>query len=212
VSPTTMTSRRRIWLAGSLLAVAALLVWLIGSGSDDPTPDAEPGQTTPSATSSPTPDAAPSSGPTGTPSTGSLDEVPVEEPTTAPPVPLTQTADFGTGMKLRIAQIESVEGVARGPGEIEGPALRLTLRMSNGSSSAVSLESVIVDLTTGGDHVPAATLTGPGGKPFEGEVPAKGSVTAVYVFAVPEDARDHLQVAVSYVSDAPVVLLAGAVA
>ena len=82
--------------------------------------------------------------------------------------------------------------------------------MSNGSDSAVSLESAVVDLTTGADQTPAPTLTDPGGRPFAGVVQAGGSRTGVYVFAVPEDARDRLRVAVSYLSGAPVVVLAGA--
>ena len=209
MSPTSMTPRRRAWMAGSVVAAGALLVWRLGPGSDDSTKDVAPAAAESSSLAS-TPDAAPSSGPTGTPSPGSLDVVPVEEVSTAPAVPLTATADFGTGMKLRVEKIESVEGVARGTGEIAGPALRLTLRVSNDSNSAVSLESAVVDVTTGADRTPAPTLTGPGGKPFEGEVRAGGSMTAVYVFAVPEVARDHLQVAVSYASGAPVVLLAGA--
>ncbi len=211
MSPTTITTRHRVWMAGALLAVAALLVWFVASGSDDPAADAGPTTNEPAATASPTPDAEPSSGPTGTPSPGSLDVVPVEEVVTEPAVPLTETADFGTGMTLRILRIESVDGEARGVGEIEGPALRLTLRMSNDSDTAVSLESVVVDATTGADRTPAPTLSGPGVELFEGEVPAGGSKTGVYVFAVPEDARDRLRVTVSYLSGAPVVALAGAV-
>jgi hypothetical protein len=211
VSPMTMTVRRRLLVVGSLVLVAALLVWLIASraGDSDSSKDAEPDSGDAVAAAS-TPGAEPSSGPAGTPSPGSLDEVPVEEATTEPAIPLTATADFGTGMKLRIVKMESVAGKARGTGEIAGPALRLTLRMSNGSDSAVSLESAIVDATTGKDKTPAPTLSGPGAKPFEGEVAAGEAMTAVYVFGVPEDARDRLQVAVSYVADAPVVAFAGA--
>lgn len=211
MSPTTLTSHRRLWLAASLLAVVALLAWIIGSRSDSKPADAAPSGAEPSAITSSTPDASPSSGPTGTPSPGSLEEVPVDEVSTAPAAPLTETADFGTGMTLRIERIESVEGAARGPGEIGGPALRLTLRMSNDSDATVSLESVVVDATAGPDRTPAPTLSGPGAKLFEGEVPAGGSTTGVYVFAVPEDARDQLRVVVSYSSGAPAVALTGAV-
>ncbi len=204
------TTPRRLWAAGSLLAAAGLVAWLVASGPGDPPKggaadreDAVPAVTTPSA--------APSSGPTGIPSPGSLDVVPVREVATEPAVPLTAAADFGTGVTLRILRIESVSGVARGVGEIEGPALRLTLRMSNDSGSAVSLESVIVDATTGADRTPAPTLSGPGAELFDGEIQSGGSTTGVYVFAVPEDARDRLRVTVSYLSGAPAVAFAGGV-
>lgn len=219
MSPTSKTLRRQVVTAAVLALVVGLGIWLLGSDDQDapdapatsdqpvvgtePTPDPAP-------TSGPTPEPAPSSGPTATPSPGSLDVVPVQEVSTKPPVPLTEPADFDNGMTLAIERIESVQGVARGTGEVAGPALRLTLRMSNGSDSAVSLESAVVDLTTGADQTPAPTLTDPGGRPFAGDVPAGGSRTGVYVFAVPEDARDRLRVAVSYLSGAPVVVLAGA--
>ena len=211
MSPMSKTARRQRVVAGVLAVVAGLLVWLLGS-EDQAGQHPPAARTGPTGTAEPTPAPAPSSGPTGAPSPGSLDVVPVEEVTTARAVPLTATADFGTGMTLRIVRIERVAGVARGPGEIAGPALRLTLRMSNGSDSAVSLESAVVDLTAGADRTPAPTLTGPGGRPFAGEVPAGGSMTAVYVFAVPEEEVDRVQVAVSYLSGAPVVVLAGAAA
>jgi hypothetical protein len=209
VSPKTMTRRRTVLIAVSLLVVAALLGWFLGSRADDPKSEADPSAAESSTTASPTPDPAPSSGPTGTPSPGSLEEVPVGEVTTEPAVPLTATADFGTGMTLRILRIESVQGEARGPGEIAGPAVRLTLKMSNSSDAAVSLEGAVVDVSTGADHTPAPGLTGPGGREFEGELPAGGSATAAYVFAVPEGDRDRLRVAVSYVAAAPVVVFAG---
>lgn len=209
MSTSSMSVRRRLGLAGSLATGAGLLVWLVASGPDGGT--GRPTTTSETVLAAvATPGAAPSSGPTGTPSPGSLEEVPVEEAVTEPAVPLTATADFGTEMRLRIMRIESVEGVARGTGEIAGPALRLTLRMSNGSDSPVSLESAVVDVASGAAQNPAPTLSGPGAEPFQGKVPAGGSMRAVYVFAVPVDERDRLRVAVSYVSDAPVVVLAGA--
>ena len=216
---TTTSIRRTVWAAGAAIVAAGLLVWIFGTGPDDAggapsqpesaaaTPGSEP-------TATRTAESAPSSGPTTTPSPspspGSLQEVPVEEATSAPAVPLTATADFGTGLTLRMDRIESVFGEARGPGQIAGPALRLTLTMTNRSDSAVSLEGAVVDLTVGRDRTPTALLTGPGVKEFQGEVAAGDSVTAAYVFAVPEDARDRLRVAVSYVADAPVVVLRGA--
>lgn len=219
MSPTSKTLRRHVVTAAVLALVVGLAVWLLGSDDQD-APDApatsdQPVVGTestpdPAPKSGPTPESAPSSGPTSKPSPGSLEVVPVKEARTKPPVPLTEPADFDTGMTLRIERIESVQGVARGTGEVAGPALRLTLRMSNGSDSAVSLESAVVDLTTGADRTPAPTLTDPGGRPFVGEVPPGGSRTGVYVFAVPEDERDQLRVTVSYVGDAPVVVLAGA--
>jgi hypothetical protein len=82
--------------------------------------------------------------------------------------------------------------------------------MSNDSDSAVSLEGAVVDVVSGASRTPATTLSGPGARPFQGEVAAGRSMTGVYVFAVPVEERDHLRVAVSYRGSAPVVVLAGA--
>lgn len=203
--------RRSLWAFGAVAVLTGLLVWLLVSGSEEPdnhatgTPDE-----TIAAAPTPTPGSEPSSGPTETPSPGSLDVVPMEEVTPEPAIPLTATADFGTGLTLEIVRIESVKGVAKGVGEVAGPALRLTLRMANASDTPVSLEGAVVEVASGADRAPASTLSGPGVRPFGGEVPAHGSVTAAYVFGVPEEARDRLQVTVSYTAAAPVVVFAGA--
>jgi hypothetical protein len=206
------TSVRRLWWTlPAVLAILGLLLWVLGPGDDGGRPPAaQPGAGESAATS--TPQSAPSSGPSGTPSPGSLDEVPVEEATSRPAVPLTATAALGGGLSLRIARVEDVEGVARGVGEIAGPAVRLTLELANSTAEEVSVDSAVVDLLAGPDRTPAATLTGPGGRAFEGVVPPGETVSGVYVFAVPPEARERVRVSVSYQSGAPVVVFAGDVA
>ncbi|MDP3894955.1 hypothetical protein [Nocardioides sp.] len=141
-----------------------------------------------------------------------MDEVPVEEVTPEPAIALTATADLGRGLELRVARVEQVEGVARGPGEIAGPALRLTLELTNGSDEEVSIDSAVVDLLAGRDRTPAGLLTGPGGRAFECAVQPNDSVTGVYVFGVAPEARGRVQVSVSYQSGSPVAVFVGDVA
>jgi hypothetical protein len=125
-------------------------------------------------------------------------------------VPLDDTARFGTGLDLRLSDLEPVDGVARGPGEIAGPAVRLTVRLTNHADRPVSLESVVLEVTYGRAQTPAMSLTGPGGRPFGGTLAPGRSRSARYVFAIPVSARDHVRVAASYTGSVPSVELAGA--
>ncbi|WP_193608507.1 hypothetical protein [Nocardioides lijunqiniae] len=204
---TTRSHAHRLWwTVPAVLALLGALVWALGAGGD-------PGRSPASATApAPSPGSDPSSGPTGVPSPGSLQEVPVDEITPEPAIPLTATARLGQGLALRVVDVEDVEGVARGVGEIAGPALRITLELSNRSEDPVPVDSAVVDLLAGPDRTPAATLTGPGGRPLEGSVPAGDTVTGVYVFGVPDEDDTRVRLSVSYRSGAPVVVFAGDVA
>lgn len=125
------------------------------------------------------------------------------------PVPLADTARFGTGLDLRVIDVEAVRGVARGPGEIAGPAVRLTVQLTNRGRREISLESVVLSVSYGPDRTPAMTLTGPDGRPFGGTLAPGGSQRARYVFAIPPAARDHVKVVASYTGSVPGVALTG---
>jgi hypothetical protein len=130
---------------------------------------------------------------------------------TAPAVPINQTADFGTGLTLRVTDIEAVNGQAKSPGEIAGPALRLTLKATNDTKKAISLGTTVVEVSYGADKTPGVQLMNPGGKPFAGAVKPGGSATGTYVFTVPVDQRKQIQVTMSYAASKPTVVLEGPV-
>jgi hypothetical protein len=140
---------------------------------------------------------------------GSLDTVPVETVVTAPPVGIDEVADTGTGMTFRLEQLEAVDGEANGPGEIAGPAVRVTVVATNDSPSPVLLESIVVDLTYGAQNTSAAPLSGPGALRFSGEVAPGASATGVYVFEVPVDQRGAVSVLVSYAASVSPVVFQG---
>jgi hypothetical protein len=102
-----------------------------------------------------------------------------------------------------------VEGVARGPGQISGPALRLELRAHNGGTDPVSLEGMVVALAYGAEEMPATTLTEPGGAPFEGELAPGADAVATYVFGVPVGERERITVSASYTGSAPTIPFEG---
>lgn len=215
-----------------LLGLAVLGTVLVGvawsfsaSGDDDrpATADAAtpPPSSTPSAPASAPPQPAPPTtmpggAPVPSPSPGTPSALgegrtqPVGTVRTEPPVGLDETGDFGTGLTVRLTGVEPVQGVARAPGEIAGPALEVTVRATNDSTRPISLDGVIVFLSYGEDRTPATDF-GHGSAPLQGDLAAGSSASGTYVFAVPEDQRDDVRVEISYTGEAPTVAFEGSV-
>lgn len=209
---TIATTIRRHWVVVCTAVTVAVLgvVLALATLSDS---DATPGAPTdPDPAAAPaTPGARPSSGPTGTPAPGSLAVVPAGERPTERPVPLASPAAFDSGLTLRITGAEPVQGVAHGPGELAGPAVRLELELENRTGKEISLETVVVALTYGDAQTPAVTLSGPGAEPFAGTLGSGDTARARYVYAVPEEERARVRVVASHAGSVPAVALTGSV-
>jgi hypothetical protein len=134
----------------------------------------------------------------------------VEPVRTKDPVPLDESADFGTGLSIELTKIQSVKGEAKMPGEIAGPALKVTLRATNDSKKSVSLDTVVVAVSYGEDRTPAIELSD-GRRPLKGNLKAGDAKNGVYVYNVPTDQRDDVRVEVSYTGEAPTVAFEGSV-
>lgn len=139
---------------------------------------------------------APAPGEPGGGATDDADPAAPYTPVTKDAVALDQPAAFGS------AHRENHDGrVRRGrganPGEVAGPAVRVTVRLTNGTSAAVPLDSAVVSVYGGRDlarrppHRPGRQK-----RVLAGSVAPGASVTGVYVFNVPADQRDRLQVTV----------------
>ena len=204
--------RRRLLVgAGAAILVAVVaLVWLLTSGGDD----GDSGGATAADAST----AAPTSGapvdetvaplpPTPTP-TGPTEDVD-QPPAALPEVPLDAPAAVGNGIVATIASIEAIEGTGVGPGNIAGPALRVTVRIENGTADAVSLDGVAVNMYSGSERTPASPLGDPSQVPFTGMVAPGATGEGVYVFRVPPDVRDLVTVEVGYQAGAPLLLFTG---
>jgi hypothetical protein len=215
------TGRPR-WLVpvaiGAAVLVLAVVVWAaVASGASDdgaggaaPTASVSSSSTT-SATPEPSasataPDPAPSSEPAPAPST---DPDAPFVPDTEPAVPLTSTAEFGTGVSARVAGLESVAGEAEGPGEVAGPSVRASVVLTNDTGAAMSLDTTVVNLYAGDQLTPGEPLSGPGVSVFTGTLAPGASATGVYVFRVAPDLRDRLQITVSYDPTVTTVLFEG---
>ncbi|MBD8059609.1 hypothetical protein IC607_11600 [Cellulomonas sp. JH27-2] len=128
---------------------------------------------------------------------------------TDPPVALKATVEPTKGVTARLAKLESVTGVADLPGEVGGPALRVTVEVTNATDDDVDLTGAVVVLYQGEDRAPAIELTKPGGSPLPASVAAGKSVTGVYVFNVPVAERNPVEVEVDLAAEVPVVVFRG---
>ncbi|MGY1699138.1 hypothetical protein [Geodermatophilus sp. SYSU D00766] len=207
------SSPRRLVLALAavvLVAVVAVVLLVRGGGTGD---GEDPGGSA-AAPSSATTAAEPSleaTVPGAEASAPTEDAQPVvdELPPGLPPVPLDQPADAGDGVTATVSSIEAVDGVGAGRGNVSGPALRVTVRITNGTPEAVDLGGVAVDLTHGADAVPASPLDDPSQAPFAGSVEPGATAQGVYVFRVPPDDRDPVTVSVGYRAGAPFMVFTG---
>ncbi len=228
------TRRTGIVGGAAALAAVALTLALTGAfGSDD---DADPAAApTPSTSASPTPTESPAPGPspTATPTAPApeppapsdpaapADEgsgqapvdvvVPPAEVPVLPPVPLSEEADFGTQVAARLTAVARVDGEGQGLGEDSGPALAVTVEMTNGTAAAVDLSVVVVNLTDAAGNPGQMLLGDPRSAPFTGPLAAGASATATYVLRLPADDTTDVSVTLSYGAEAPTAVFSGPV-
>ncbi|MGY1805393.1 hypothetical protein ACI78T_19080 [Blastococcus sp. SYSU D00922] len=210
-APQDGARRRRLLLLSGLaaLVVAALVVVLVlslGSDDDGPSSSASPTLVGPSTSASPS-STGQALGTTPAPGPTDLNS----PPPALPPVALDARGEVGNGVVATLPSIEEIESSAQGPGNIAGPAIRVTVRIENGTADAVPLDGVSVNMYYGTDLTPASPLEDASRAPFNGTLAPGDSAEGIYVFSVPADERDSVTIEVGYVPGAPLLLFTGAV-
>lgn len=140
----------------------------------------------------------------------SVHVVPTDTIEVLPPIDLDMTGSFGTGLVVEVTSITAIDGVARQPGEIAGPALRVEIRLTNESTAPIGVTAGLIDVTYGQERTPASTLGQPDVIAMPSSLAPGESAAAAGVFVVPLDARDQIQVAVTSSTDAPIIVFEGA--
>jgi hypothetical protein len=222
VTPESAGRGRRRLLLGLLALVVVVLavlgVVLLNSDDDSSTADgssvsaAANSTATAAAATTPVPAGTatvPSTSPSSAPATGATDGG-EDLPPALPAVPLDQTAAVGNGVTASVVSIDEIQGHAVGPGNVDGPALRITVRLDNGTSDGVLLDGVSVNLAYGPDRTPASLIDDSSRRPFTGILSPGDSAEGTYVFTVPADSRDQLSLEVGYQAGAPVLVFTGA--
>jgi hypothetical protein len=106
--------------------------------------------------------------------------------------------------------LESVQGQAQKAGEVGGPSLRFTVTIHNRTDHPISTADVVVNVTAGPEDLPAITLSGPDVTTFPPTIAPGESGSSTYVFLVPLDQRDRVQVLVNYQVGSPIAAFEGA--
>jgi hypothetical protein len=193
----------------AVVGLVALGLVLTGSGSGR-SAGATAGSSTPAASGTP---ALSSRAPTPAAGTPQGAAAPAGDPNRLPPslapVALGRSAAVGNGITAEVASLAAFRASAHGPGNIAGPALRATVRITNGTGKPVSLDGVAVDLTYGKAASPASPVDDPSQAPFRGTVEPGGTAVGVYVFSVPSDDRNVVTLSVGYQAGAPFLVFTG---
>ena len=208
--------RRTMSVSAAVILVVALTsftLWFASYGHGGGTPsrvNAAPG--TPGTTSAVRPShgaliPSPSLGTSFTPGTGATEAVRPQQ--TKPAVPMHATATISPGLTARIVSLKAISGHAIAPGEISGPALRIAVWVRNASHRQIPLSGSTVLVTYSHELTPAVELSS-GEHKLSGTLRPHDSTTGIYVFTVPPNRRDDVQVQLNYLASAPTVEFHGA--
>jgi len=173
-----------------------------GSGEDEPG-EGDEGEDDPA-------DAEPPQGdPADEPDPADKEKPDPEARETLDPAPFGAEATPEPGVTVTVTSVEKVTGEANVPGEVGGPALRFAVELTNGTGKVLDLRTVVVNAYYGQDRTPATPLLKPGGKPFEAEVAADESALAVFVFTIPPEFQDEVELEIDPGVGSPIIIFAG---
>jgi len=195
--------RRKAWiwiLAAAVVLIAAIVYFVVTSGSSG---EESPGAGSSASPSAPAQSGDPSGQPTPDPSAtpGTMPQL--------PPVAPDEPADNGEGLVAEITGMKSVEGEGVQAGEVSGPSVQFTLRLTNDTDEAVDLGFIAVNAYIGEGLTPAGGLMKPGGAPFEGTLKVGESAEGVYVYNIPESQRGDVTLTVDYRAGQPSFVFRG---
>ncbi|MCH1882708.1 hypothetical protein [Agrococcus sp. ARC_14] len=217
----TSAQRRWIIIAAAALLIVVGIVWaaVAAGGGATPTaptdsasaaPSVDP-SADPSATSAPpaTPAATPPpAATTAAPPASDAPIAPEAEPV-APTEVAEQEVSDGETVRVELAQIEQVDGQAIAPGEIAGPAVRLTIEVSNATSEPLNAGLIVVNAYFGDARRPGNSLMQPGGSPFGGSIAPGESAAGVYLFEAGDAELADVLVGVDVVPGQPTFTFRG---
>ena len=170
----------------------------VASGTPAPGPTATPGKKLPPPATTPVPQPTP----------GDIHETVASQPQkSVSPVPLDKSSRTGTGLTVKVSGVEAMTAKAKLPGEVSGPALKITVVAENTGTTKVNLNATAVGLY-GSDGVPAGEMSAKPARPLDGKLASGKTAKGIYVFTIPKKTRDPVKITVT-VNDSPVVVFTG---
>lgn len=221
----SLVTRRRLLVALVVLVLAVVAVVAAvalrpdadpaAGGTQSAGPTSTPGgdaeQGTEPGAGEPSSGAAEASAPAGDAPGAGSDEAATSEPReTLDPAPFGAEATPEPGVTVTVPSVEKVTGEANVPGEVGGPALRFAVELTNGTGEVLDLRTVVVNAYYGPDRTPATPLLKPGGRAFEPEVAADESARGAFVFSIPPELQDQVELEIDAGVGKAIVIFAGA--
>lgn len=197
-----------ILLAGIGVAIA---MGVGGSRSADPAASpgaAAPTKALPSPGSSPPASAPPSTAPQS-PTPGGEQSTDPDGRQTLPPADFDDAVAVEGGARVSVSSIEDVDGEAVVPGEVSGPAVRITVEVENDTEEAIDLTTAVVTVYAGESGLQANPVSKPAGKAFPSEVAPGNTAQGAFVFELPEDQRSGVRVEVDLSVSDPLIAFEG---
>ena len=208
--PAGLGRRRVVLAAGAALLVAVLVAVVVALALRDDDEVTAAGDTADPTAAASTTAAPPELAPAPvTPEPSGPTEDATELPPSLAPVGFDQQAAAGDGVVADVLSLEAIDATGVGPGNIAGPALRVTVRITNGTTGPVSLDGVALDLAYGVEQLPASPIGDPSTAPFGGVLQPSESAEGVYVFTVPAGDRELVTLSVGYQAGAPFMVFTG---
>lgn len=190
-----------VWIVVIAVVVIAVIVYFAVTSAGNGKPGAGPSPSASASSQGGGPTGQPTPDPSATP--GTMPEL--------PPVAPDEPSDNGEGLVAEITAMKSVEGEAVQAGEIAGPAVQFSLRLTNDTDEPIDLGFIAVNAYIGEAMTPAGGLVKPGGAPFEGTLKAGDSAEGVYVYNIPESQRADVTLTVDYRAGQPSFVFRGTV-
>lgn len=152
----------------------------------------------------------PATTPVPPPANGGISQTvtPTRAATTLPTVPLSKTASYRSGIGVALVSIAPSTAKARNIGEVSGPALTITVKVTNNSDMAADISAVIVNVfdRTG---APCNQIQNDKLHQFGGKLAPGKSAEGQYQFTIAKDRRNPIAVQVIYAGGEPVAVFRG---
>jgi len=111
--------------------------------------------------------------------------------TTLPAVAVGQASPLGANLFATVTKVEAMKLEARGPGDVAGPGVLVSLEIRNDTGKPINLNLLAVNASYG-DGVPASPVLGAPGPRLSGRLAAGDAKTGRYEFGVPGGAKGQI--------------------
>ena len=123
-------------------------------------------------------------------------------------MPLDESVEVEGVAEVELESVERVDAEARLPGEVAGPAVAVTVRITNNGSTPIDLGAVTVNVHDADGQV-SAPLTAEPAAPLEGELQPGEDAEGVYLFEFGAARAEPITIEVTPTVDSPIAVFVG---